>query len=1079
MPHMPRIGIQIGPDDPFWVQVREVMWQQAQTRSAELIEIAIQDAHALSMDGQAEVVENLIVQELDALICNTYPPNLLAHILDRGIPIIYVSEIALRHRRFSSRRGLYDAAHMLGTFLDERLAGHGTLLIVGGLMVGEDNGQSRLDGFAAALPADQPYVIHHVPSDWLHEVARPQVVAYLGAHPDLHIDAIFGLSDSLAIVARDVCQALGRIDHSTLILGVNGDPLALAAIADGRMTATVETDVDDIATQAVDLAHRAARGEPLPPYFQNRQRLVTADNVAEVAMRKMISLATLPTRLIDVNRRNEQQRAVQLDTSQAIDRQVGLILDDQQLSLAITALIRDNYGFDHAQFLVWNEATGRLVEVGDARRADEGSGIRFDPSGPLAYALTNNQTVFIPDVYASRRFIPDPLWPETRARVLVPVHLGGQIVGLLDLHRRWATHHTHEELNGLQLLADRLGISVRNAELYGQALDARAMAEKADQLKTVLLANVSHELRTPLNVILGYSRTALDTLTGGAALGAAPIQDLTQIYRSGEHLLRLINDLLDLARAEIDELELLPETIDTRGFLEDVFRSSADLFGAGGSVAWRLELPPQVPPIEADPVRLRQVLLNLLHNAHKFTRRGQITLGAALAAHELHLWVADTGAGIPEDLREQIFEPFTSVGDDARQREGIGLGLSITRRLVALHRGRMTLESQPEHGSTFHIYLPLPTPNQLPAPLNDGDKQTLLLMTDVDVPPANLVQLAQRRGLTLHWLHPDDDLTSVLMTTRPALLAWDLATLAAGGWRGVEQIRTHPHLGRLPMMFYHGGPGAALDTAGATTSLLLKPLGENALIAALNDLDPREPQGNILIVEDDPQMRALHHRVIAAHFPGYRIHTAGDGRAALDILAHEIPSLIVLDLVMPEVDGFAVLEALRANPRTATVPVLVLSGKALSPADVRRLGEARVIFQTKDLLSEGELAESLRRTLGRDAPLPPHTSGLVKRVIAFIQQHHDEPLSRQEIADTVGVSKDYLGRIFHQELGLSPWEYLIRYRVLRAKELLRTTDYTVTEVATRVGFDTATYFSHIFHREVGCSPRAFRAQPDK
>ncbi len=1078
MPHTPRIGIQIEHEDPFWVQVREVMWQRAQTLSAELIEITVQESHLLSIDEQAEVVEDLIVQELDALICNLYPPSLLTRILDRGIPIIYVSEIALHHPRFTSRLGLYDAAHMLGIFLDGRLAGRGTVLIVGGLTAGEDNGQSRLDGFAAALPGDGSYTTHHVPSDWSYEAARPRVAAFLGEHPDLHINAIFGLSDSLAIAARDECQALGRIDRQMLILGINGDPLALAAIADGRMTATVETDVDDIATQAVDLAYRAARGEPLPPHFRNDQRLVTADTVAEVAMRKLLSLATLPSRLVDVNRRNEQQRVVQLETSRAIDRQVGLILDEHQLSLAITALIRDNYGFDHARFLIWHQDAGKLVKVSGARRAGEATEINVDPAGPLAYALTHNQTVFIPDTHASHRFALDPLLPEMRARVVVPVHLGGQIVGLLDLHQRRAVHHTRAELNGLQLLADRLGISMRNAELYGQELDARAIAEKADKLKTMLLANVSHELRTPLNLILGYSRTALDALAGcGTPLDAELYNDLTQIYRSGDHLLRLINDLLDLSRAEIDELDLLPETIDTRSFLEDVFRFSADHFGISGAVVWRLELPPELPPIEVDPVRLRQVLLNLFHNAHKFTPRGQITLGAEVAPPELHLWLADTGAGIPNEQQEQIFDPFVSIGDSVRRREGIGLGLSIARRLVALHRGRMTVESQLGSGSTFHIYLPLPATLTAPTLSSGSARRVLLLITDADVPPANLVQLAERRGLALRRLCPGDDLAGVLTTTHPTLLAWDLATLAAGGWRVVEQIRAHPHLGQLPMIFYQDGPDAVLDTASATTGLLLKPLGENALIQVLNDLDPHEPDGSILIVEDDPQTRALHRRIIAEHFPGYTISDAGNGREALDLLARETPSLIVLDLVMPEVDGFAVLEALRANPRTATVPVLVLSGRALSTDDVRRLGEARVIFQTKDVLAKGELANALRRTLARDDPLPPHTSALVKRAIAFIQQHHDEPLSRQEIADAVGVSKDYLGRIFHQELGLSPWEYLIRYRVLRAKELLRTTSYTIAEVAARVGFDTSTYFSHIFHREVGCSPRAFRAQP--
>jgi CheY-like chemotaxis protein len=442
---------------------------------------------------------------------------------------------------------------------------------------------------------------------------------------------------------------------------------------------------------------------------------------------------------------------------------------------------------------------------------------------------------------------------------------------------------------------------------------------------------------------------------------------------------------------------------------------------------------------------------------------------------DLHLWVADTGAGIPGELQGQIFEPFISVDTRAQRHEGIGLGLSITRRLVALHHGRMAVESQIDRGSTFHIYLPLPSAEEARVPADDGDGTALLVITQAAVFAPSLVELAERRGLTLHPLRSGEDLAELLTTIRPAALAWDLETAAAVGWSVVEQIRAHAQLAQIPIMLYQGGSEAAPDVAGVTTGLLLKPLGDNVLIQALSDLEPRAPEGNILIVEDDPHTRAFHRRIIAQHFPDYRIHDVGDGRAALDILAHETPSLVVLDLVMPEVDGFAVLEALRSNPRTALVPALVLSGKLLAIEDVRRLAEARVIYQTKDMLAESELAESIRRTLARDEPLPPYTSALVKRAIAVMQERHNEPITRQQIADAVGVSKDYLGRIFHQELGLSPWEYLIRYRVLRAKELLRTTNYSVAGIATRVGFDSSTYFSHIFHREVGCSPRDFRA----
>jgi signal transduction histidine kinase/AraC-like DNA-binding protein len=1066
MPHTPRVGIQIRPDDPFWVQVREVIGQQAQAYSLELVELAVQDTHLLTRDGQLELVEDLVVQEIDALISNTYPHELLSAILDRNIPIVYVSEIALRHPRFVSRLGLYDAGSMIGAFLHERLAGCGNLLIAGGLSDGEDNGQSRLDGFFAALPTAAGYTIHHVPSDWESHKVRVPLVDYLARHPDLCFDAVFGLSDSLALGARDVCQSLGRVDDATLVVGVNGDPLALAAIADGRMAATVETDVDDIVMQAVELACRAARGEVLPTHFQNRQRLVTRENIAEVATGKLLSLAGLPSRLVGVNRRTEQQRVVQLETSLAITRQIGQLLDRKQLLVAITGQIRDSYGFDHARFLVWDGQSGRLAELGGT--PDNRDGIAIDVSGPLAYALAHDRIVFIPDTQASHRFVPDPLWPALGARVVAPVHLGDQVVGLLDLHRRHAAHYTREELDGFQLLADQLGIAMRNAELYGQALDARVLAEKADQLKTVLLANVSHEFRTPLNVILGYSQATLDSLAGGSAVPTQLCQDVTQIYRSGQHLLRLINDLLDVSRAEIGELDLLPERIETRGFLEDVFQDSARNFGAGSAVDWRLELPPELPPITADPVRLRQVLLNLLHNAHKFTQRGRIVLGAAVASTEVHLWIADTGAGIAEELREQIFAPFMSVADGARRREGIGLGLSIARRLVDLHHGRMLIESQVEVGSTFHIYLPL-----LVTAVPEPERPSLLLISAAVAPPERIVQLAERRNLELVILHPGGNLSALLARTNPALLAWDLAT-ASDNWRLIEQIRAHPPLGGIPLVLYHGEADAASNVA---TGLLVKPLSDNALVETLESLEPNLPGGSILIVEDDQHIRALHRRVVAEHFPSYAIREAGDGRAALEILASEIPSLIVLDLVMPDIDGFGVLKALRGNPSTAAIPVLVLSGRALSTDDVRQLGASRVIFQTKDILAEDELAEALRRTLRRDDLLPRHTSALVKRAIACIQQRYNEPLSRQEIADAVGVSKDYLGRIFHQELGLSPWEYLIRYRVLRAKELLLTTSYSVAEVATRVGFDTATYFSHIFHREVGCSPRAFRVQP--
>jgi ABC-type sugar transport system substrate-binding protein/AraC-like DNA-binding protein len=308
MPRWPRIGVQIGPSDPFWVQVREVTWQRAQALPAEVVEITIDRPELLAPDEQAWAAEELAARRLDALLCNAYPDDLLGRIVGRGLPVVYVSETDLRHPRFCSRRGLYSAASMLGGFLHARLDGRGTVLIAGGHMHDGDSGQSRLDGFRAGLPCTGSFELLHVPARWSYEDARQRVGAYLRQHPDLCVDAIFGLSDSLALGARDAYAASGR-EGRPLTLGINGDPLALAAVVEGRMAATVETDVVDIAAQAVQLVYRAACGEPLPPHFCHLQRLVTADNVAEAAARKLISLATLPTRLVGVYRPLEAQRA--------------------------------------------------------------------------------------------------------------------------------------------------------------------------------------------------------------------------------------------------------------------------------------------------------------------------------------------------------------------------------------------------------------------------------------------------------------------------------------------------------------------------------------------------------------------------------------------------------------------------------------------------------------------------------------------------------------------------------------------------------------------------------------------------
>src|SRR5688572_16844255 len=384
------------------------------------------------------------------------------------------------------------------------------------------------------------------------------------------------------------------------------------------MAATVETSASNFGSQLVDLACQAAQGQSLPAHFTYDLTLVTVENVTEVMAQKLVAIANLPTRMIGVDRQEEQKRLSQLETSLEINRRIGSTLDRQQLLHEIADLIRVHFDYDQVFLYLWSETEQALIQEQSAKNPVATVSLPLPQAGILGQVIESNELIFVPDALRSLSYPPDPNYPTTRARVILPIRLGSSLLGLLDLHGCQPAQHTRQELIGLQLLAEQLGIAIRNAELYAQALQARAIAEKADQLKTRLLANVSHELRTPLNIILGYSESALANPNPyNVELPHALQRDLSQIYNSGEHLLRLINDLLDLSRAEIDELSLVLETIAPRSFLEDVFHSFAGS-AASEQVNWLLQLPERLPLIQADPVRLRQILLNLLANARQF-----------------------------------------------------------------------------------------------------------------------------------------------------------------------------------------------------------------------------------------------------------------------------------------------------------------------------------------------------------------------------------------------------------------------------------------------------------------------------
>lgn len=824
--------------DPFWVMVREAILLHAGRMGVRLVTLE-EDLSALPEDQRLALVEEVLAQDIDVLILQGADNKLAQPALDARVPVVIASESEVRHPLATSPLGLYEAARLGMTYLVEKLKGTGRLLLVGGLHEGYDVGLSRLRACWDVLRGCPQVQLTHIPTPWTF-AAAVEVVQRGLVGQRRPFDAVFGLSDSLALAGRDAATAQGLLTANALVVGLNGDPLALAAILEGRMTATVETSASALGQQLVELACQAARGHPLPPYFRYETRLVDHSNVTAVAAAKLVSAASIPSRLVGYSRSQEAKRLQQLETSLTIGRSVASILDRRQLRHHIAQVIRTNYAYDRVILYLWRldeQVLVREMPEGD-QRADEP--IPLAAAGLLGQAIVTGSALFIPDTQRSTRFPPDPRAADCRSRVIVPIHFGKEILGLLDLQSAQSLEHSHTDLVGLQALADQLGLAMRNAELYGAMAAAHEEAEQAAQIKSRLLANVGQELCAPLKTIQERLRGILDSAhPDRVSLPPGLEHDLRLVYQNSEHLGRLIGDLLDLARAENDRLSISLELLSPKPLLEGAFESIMGSLILAPDVEWRLELPEQLPDIRGDPVRLRQVLFNLLSNAHKFTEHGHITLGALASATHLHIWVEDTGCGIPFKQQQHLFRTFITSERPRRPAEGLGLGLSVTHELVRLHGGTIGFDSLPGAGTTFHIYLPLPTPD----------------------------------------------------------------------------------------------------------------------------------------------------------------HGAG-------------PAASVFPQVLPTADQ-----------------------------------------------------------------LPPSVNDLTRQAVSYLWTNYaQQPLSRRQIADHMAVSESHLTRVFRRDLGITPWEYLTRLRIQRAKELLISTHLTVTAIANEVGYNDGAYFSRVFRQETGRSPLDFRHQ---
>jgi len=417
------------------------------------------------------------------------------------------------------------------------------------------------------------------------------------------------------------------------------------------------------------------------------------------------------------------RRAEQLDLINRVGRNAASMLALDALLPYLARQIRDT--FDHYAVLIFlvDRAPARLrlsaaATAEDVDLLEAGLELNLADHSIVCHVARMGEPLVVADVTVEPRYRAEARLPRTHSELALPLRFGAEVLGVLDLESALPSGFTPDDLQVMQTLADQIAVAIHNALLYAAEAEARraadafrAEAEDANRLKSQFLANMSHELRTPLNSIINFAYV----LTLGTEGELTPEQAdlLNRIGDAGRHLLGLINDILDLAKIESGRLELYLEAVDLHDVLAGVLSTATGLV-RNRPIELHRDIPDDLPPVRADRTRVRQVLLNLISNAAKFTERGHISVRAWADAEWVTLAVEDTGIGIaPEDIPRAFTEFVQIDGQLNRQAGGTGLGLPICKRFVEMHGGRIWAESTPGHGSTFYFTLPcLPPPGE-------------------------------------------------------------------------------------------------------------------------------------------------------------------------------------------------------------------------------------------------------------------------------------------------------------------------------------------------------------------------------
>lgn len=556
-----------------------------------------------------------------------------------------------------------------------------------------------------------------------------------------------------------------------------------------------------------------------------------------------------------------------------------------------------------------------------------------------------------------------PYAPEVMTPILAIAAVGilsSFAVRNLYLTLHWAWDRTMAAQQNEEILRDRQGELARTLKALDIAYtklehlsydlsQARKEAEEARLVKQQFVTNVSHELRTPLNVIVAFSEMMYLSPQSydGVTLPVAYRGDVREIYRNSKHLLGLIEDVLDLSQIEAQRLRLYPQPENLEPVITEAIEIVRPLIERQKTVALQYDVPDDLPLVFIDRTRIRQVLVNLLNNARRFTEQGRITVSAALFKKSVIVSVTDTGSGIPEDKQPHVFEEFRQIdGSTTRRQDGTGLGLAICKHFVELHGGQIWLESKgiPGQGSQFCFTLPLVDPRFPEVTPSDrrwlerrepaGRGRTVLLLGG-DQRMAEWME----QELEDYWVRPVDEVSTVPDLLDETLARGIIINLAhkKQAWRqmkALRQISMHVPVILCPLIGER-----EFGKALGVFDYLVKPISADDIANLLDRLQQQQiVVGHVLVVDDDPRMTNLLPRMFRAAGQSFQFMRAHNGQAGLKKMRQQRPDLVLLDLSMPEMDGFAMLERIKADEALCDIPVVLITAYSRTPEEERRLG---------------------------------------------------------------------------------------------------------------------------------------------